>query len=156
MILLRNDDITTTKQSATKPAFVSKGLIQYLSDISHPCMAYSNQVHVLSYPGSDEKLYKYCVYNVIKLWKTWYVISHLFIILDNNLLYLQHSSSMHSDMIYKLKAWSSHMVYILMDYTLRLIQHGRHFSEDIFNGFSWTKMYEIRLRFHWNLFAVST
>ena len=35
--------------------------------------------------------------------------------------------------------------------TLRLKQNCRHFADDIFKC-SWMKMYEFRLRFHWNLF----
>ena len=40
----------------------------------------------------------------------------------------------------------------LLPSTLRPRQNGRHFPEDILNGFSWTKMYEFRIKFHWNLF----
>ena len=36
--------------------------------------------------------------------------------------------------------------------TLRTRQNGRHFTDDIFNAFSWMKMYDFRLRFHWSLF----
>ena len=38
--------------------------------------------------------------------------------------------------------------------TLRPRQNGRHFPDDIFKwiGFSWIKMYEFRLTFHWSLF----
>ena len=41
--------------------------------------------------------------------------------------------------------------------TLRPRQDGRHFPDDIFqttfsNGFSWMKMCEFRLTFHWSLF----
>ena len=36
--------------------------------------------------------------------------------------------------------------------TLRPRQNGRHFPDEIFKGFSWMKMNEFRLRFHWNLF----
>ena len=31
---------------------------------------------------------------------------------------------------------------------------GCHFPDDIFKCISWMKMYEFRLRFHWNLFLV--
>ena len=36
--------------------------------------------------------------------------------------------------------------------TLRLRQNGRHFADDTFNAFSWMKMLEFRLTFHWSLF----
>ena len=36
--------------------------------------------------------------------------------------------------------------------TLRPRQNGRHFPDDFSNGFSWMKMYEFRLTFHWSLF----
>ena len=36
--------------------------------------------------------------------------------------------------------------------TLRPRQNGRHFADDIFNIFSWMKMYEFRSNLHWNLF----
>ena len=31
-------------------------------------------------------------------------------------------------------------------------QNGCHFADNFFNAFSWMKMYQFRLRFHWNLF----
>ena len=37
-------------------------------------------------------------------------------------------------------------------YTLRPRRNFRHFADDIFNTFSWMKMHEFRLRFHWSLF----
>ena len=36
--------------------------------------------------------------------------------------------------------------------TLRLRQNGRHFPDDISNGFLWMKMHEFWLKFHWSLF----
>ena len=36
--------------------------------------------------------------------------------------------------------------------TLRPRQNGRHFADDILNAFSWMKMFEYRLKFHWSLF----
>ena len=36
--------------------------------------------------------------------------------------------------------------------TLRLRQDGRQFPDDISNAFSWMKIYQFRLRFHWCLF----
>ena len=35
---------------------------------------------------------------------------------------------------------------------LRLRQNGRHFTDNTFNAFSWMKMYEFCLKFHWSLF----
>ena len=35
---------------------------------------------------------------------------------------------------------------------LRPGQNGRHFPDDLSNGFSWMKMYEFRCKFHWSLF----
>ena len=36
--------------------------------------------------------------------------------------------------------------------TLRPKQNGRHSPDDILNAFSWTKIYEFRLKFHWSSF----
>ena len=36
--------------------------------------------------------------------------------------------------------------------TLRPRQNGRHFADDILSAFSWMKMFEFRLKFHWSLF----
>ena len=36
--------------------------------------------------------------------------------------------------------------------TLRPRQNGHHFAEDIFNAFSWMKMFQLRLKFHRSLF----
>ena len=35
---------------------------------------------------------------------------------------------------------------------LRPRQNGRHFANNIFNAFSWMKMNELPLKFHWDLF----
>ena len=39
-------------------------------------------------------------------------------------------------------------------YTLRSRQDGRHFPDDILDEFSWMKMYNFPLRFHWSLFLM--
>ena len=36
--------------------------------------------------------------------------------------------------------------------TFRPRQNGRHFADDIFSAFSWMKIFEFRLEFHWSLF----
>ena len=48
--------------------------------------------------------------------------------------------------------WFCSGLNVLTINTLRPRQNGRHFQTTFSNVFSWMKMYEFRLKFHWTLF----
>ena len=52
-----------------------------------------------------------------------------------------------------LPSWVTYRQYTCCINTLRPRQNDRHFAQTMFsNTFSWMKMYEFRLKFHWSLF----